>query len=72
MASWTYSNKTVKDYNTKFESLIIKGDLGEAGEQTIAMYFFRSQLEIPKVVDLLPYHSLGDIMKLALKVETQN
>ncbi|XVF50514.1 hypothetical protein PTKIN_Ptkin04bG0107300 [Pterospermum kingtungense] len=63
---------SVEDYNVEFKVLMIKGDFREAEEQTIAKYISRLNWKIAKVVDLQFYHTLKDVMKLALKFEAQN
>ena len=65
-------NLTVEEYSAEFENLIIKGDLQEAEEQSIARYLSGLRLEISKTVQLQPYNTLQDVIKLALKVEALN
>ena len=55
-------------YSAKFINLIIKGDLQEAEEICIAHYIASLRSNISRVIFLKPYHSLQDVMKLALKV----
>ena len=65
-------NLTVEEYSAEFENLIIKGDLQEAEEQSIARYLSGLRFEISKTVQLQPYNTLQDVIKLALKVEALN
>ena len=51
---------------------MIKGDLQEAEEQSIACYLSGLRFEISKTVQLQPYNTLQDVIKLALKVEALN
>ena len=51
---------------------MIKGDLQEAEEQSIARYLSGLRFEISKTVQLQPYNTLQDVIKLALKVEALN
>ena len=48
---------------------MLKGELVEPEEQTIARYLGGLNYEIAKVVQLQPYWSLNSVSKLALKVE---
>ena len=59
---------SVEMYSAKFINLIIKGDLQEAEEICIAHYIASLGSNISRVIFLKPYHSLQDVMKLALKV----
>ena len=65
-------NLTVEEYSAEFENLMIKGDLQEAEEQSIARYLAGLRFEISKTVQLQPYNTLLDVIKLALKVEALN
>ena len=51
---------------------MIKRDLQEAEEQSIARYFTGRRFEIARVIYLQPYNTLQDVMKLALKAEALN
>ena len=62
-------NLTVEEYSAEFENLMIKGDLQEAEEQSIARYLAGLRFDISKTVQLRPYNTLQDVIKLALKVE---
>ena len=65
-------NLTVEEYSTEFENLMIKGDLQEAEEQSIARYLSGLRFKISRMVQLQPYNTLQDVIKLALKVEALN
>ena len=51
---------------------MIKGDLQEAEEQSIARYLAGMRFEIARLIYLQPYNTLQDVMELALKVESLN
>ena len=59
---------SVEEYSAKFVNLIIKGDLQEVKEICITHYIVGLRYDIARVIFLQPYHSLQDVMKLALKV----
>ena len=59
---------SVEGYLAKFLNWIIKGDLQEAEEICIAHYIVGLRYDIARVIFLKPYHSLQDVIKLALKV----
>ena len=61
----------MEEYSAKFVNLIIKGDLQEAEEICIAHYISGLRYDIARVIFLKPYHSLQDVVKLALKVGTK-
>ena len=65
-------NLTVEEYSAEFENLMIQGDLQEAEEQSIARYLAGLRFEISKTVQLQPYNTLQDVIKLALKVGALN
>ena len=62
---------SMEEYTAEFDNLMLKGELVEPEEQTIARYLGGLKYEIAKVVQLQPYWSLNDVSKLALKVEKQ-
>ena len=62
----------MEEYSAEFENLMIKGDLQEAEEQSIASYLAGFRFEISKTVQLQPYNTLQDVINLALKVEALN
>ena len=51
-------NLIVEEYSTKFENLMIKGDLQEVEEQSIAYYLTDLRFEISKTFPLQPYNTL--------------
>ena len=61
----------MQEYSAKFVNLIIKGDLQEAEEICIAHYITGLRSNTARVIFLQPYHSLQDVMQLALKVEAK-
>ena len=62
----------MEEHSTEFENLMIKGDLQEAEEQSIARYLVGLRFEISKTVQLQPYNTLQDVIKFALKVKSLN
>ena len=62
----------MEEYSIEFENLMIKGDLQEVEEQSIAHYLASLRFKISKNVQLQPYNTLQDVIKLALKVEALN
>ena len=62
----------MEEYSTKFENLMIKGDLQEAEEQSIARCLAGLRFKVSKTIQLQPYNTLQDVIKLALKVEALN
>ena len=48
----------MEEYSAEFENFMIKGDLQEAEEQSIAQYLAGLRLEISKTVQLRPYNTL--------------
>lgn len=62
---------SVEDFTGEFENLMIKCDLVEPEEQTIARYLAGLRPEIGNVVQLQQYWTFNDVCKLAFKVEKQ-
>ena len=60
---------SVEEYTVEFDNLMIKVDLVESKEHTIARYLGGLKYEISNVVTLQPFWSFMDVMKLTLKVE---
>ncbi|PWA72114.1 hypothetical protein CTI12_AA275430 [Artemisia annua] len=60
-----------EDYTAEFDHLMIKCDIVEPEEQTIARYLGGLRPEISNVVQLQPYWTYSDVCKLAVKVEKQ-
>ena len=48
----------MEEYSAEFENLMIKGDLQEAEEQSIARYLAGLRFKISKTVQLQPYNTL--------------
>ncbi|PKI48455.1 hypothetical protein CRG98_031160 [Punica granatum] len=63
---------TVEEYTAEFEHLMMKCDLVELEEQTIARYLGDLRSEIRNVVQLQPYWTFEDVCKLAIRVEKQS
>ncbi|GKV40805.1 hypothetical protein SLEP1_g48406 [Rubroshorea leprosula] len=62
---------TVEEYTMEFEQLMMKWDVREKEEQTIARYLGGLDNDISKVVQLQQYWTLDDVIRLALRVEKQ-
>ncbi|XP_031375447.1 uncharacterized protein LOC116189849 [Punica granatum] len=63
---------TVEKYTAEFEHLMMKCDIVEPEEQTIARYLGGLRSEIRNVVQLQPYWTFEDVCKLAIRVEKQS
>lgn len=61
----------VQKYTAEFDHLMMRCDLSEPKEQTVACYLGGLKLEIRSVVQLQPYWTYNDVFKLAIKVELQ-
>ena len=64
-------DKKVEEYIREFEDLMMRSNIHEKEEQTIACCLGGLQREIAHKVELQPYHSFRDVCKLANKVEKQ-
>ncbi|GKA57705.1 putative CCCH-type zinc finger family protein [Tanacetum coccineum] len=64
-------DKSAEEYTSEFDHLMIKCDIVEPEEQTIARYLGGLWSEISNVVQLQPYWTYADVCKLAVKVEKQ-
>ncbi|GJZ52252.1 reverse transcriptase domain-containing protein [Tanacetum coccineum] len=64
-------DKSAEEYTSEFDHLMIKCDIVEPEEQTIARYLGGLRSEISNVVQLQPYWTYADVCKLAVKVEKQ-
>ena len=62
---------SVEEYTMEFDDLMLKSELEEPDEHSIARYLGGLNFKIASVVNLQTYYSLNDVMKLALKVERQ-
>ncbi|XP_052172190.1 uncharacterized protein LOC127788118 [Diospyros lotus] len=62
---------SVEDYVKEFEMLMMRCELQELQEQTIARFIGGLNREIANIVELQPFVFLEDIIKLAIKVERQ-
>ena len=62
---------SVEEYVKEFELLLIRCDLNEPQEQTIARFLDGLKRDIANVVELQPFIFLEDVIKLATKVERQ-
>ncbi|OMO69839.1 reverse transcriptase [Corchorus capsularis] len=62
---------SVLDYTAEFDALMIKANINEPEEQTIARYLAGLKILIANIVVLQPYRTLNDVIKLTLRVEKQ-
>ncbi|XP_025607627.1 uncharacterized protein [Arachis hypogaea] len=62
---------TVEEYTMEFEELLMKCDIQEPEEQTVARYLGGLNEDIANIVQLQPFWTLDDVIRLALKVERQ-
>ncbi|XP_031378325.1 uncharacterized protein LOC116193718 [Punica granatum] len=63
---------TVEEYTAEFEHLMMKCNIVEPEEQTIARYLGGLRFEIRNVVQLQPYWTFEDVCKLVVHVEKQS
>lgn len=61
----------IEESTAEFEQLMMKCDIVEPEEQTIAHYLGGLRIEIGNMVQLRPYWTFQDVCKLAIKVEGQ-
>ena len=61
----------VEDYVKEFEVLMMRCELQEPQEQTIARFLGGLNREIANMMELQPFVFLEDIIKLSIKVERQ-
>jgi hypothetical protein len=64
-------NLSVEEYTREFEKLMMKCDIHEKEEQTIARYLGGLNTDIAHPVQLQQYWSVEDVIRLALRVEKQ-
>ncbi|XP_072088087.1 uncharacterized protein [Arachis hypogaea] len=55
---------SVEEYTIDFEELLMKCDIQEPEEQTIARYFGGLNTEVSNVIQLQPYWTLDDVIRL--------
>ena len=67
----TQGSKTVDEYHKEMEMLMIKANLVEEEDQTMARFLSGLNVEIADVVDLQPYVDLEDLVNCTIKVERQ-
>ena len=64
-------DKGVENYIREFERLMMRSDVPEPKEQTIARFIGGLDTNIAHMVELQPYCSFEDVCKLAIKIEKQ-
>jgi len=62
-------NLSVEEYTREFEKLMMKCDIHEREEQTIARYLGGLNTDVAHPVQLQQYWSLDDVIRLAMRVE---
>lgn len=62
-------DQTVDDYTREFEYLMLKCDVREPEEQTIARYIGGLRHSIADVICLQPFWNFNDVRKLAVTIE---
>jgi hypothetical protein len=62
-------NLSVEEYTREFEKLMMKCDIHEKEEQTIARYLGGLNTDIAHPVQLQQYWSVEDVIRLAIRVE---
>ena len=62
---------SIQEYTRKFKRLLIKCDLKEDEDQTLARYLGGLNERIAHVMEVHPYHTLDELSSLARKVEIQ-
>ena len=62
-------NFSVEEYTREFEKLMMKCDIHEREEQTIARYLGGLNIDVVYPVQLQQYWSLDDVVRLAMRVE---
>lgn len=71
LQSFKQGDLSVEEYTERFDSLLVRCEVYEKEEQTIARYLQGLRKDIHDVVELQPYHSYHDVFKLAVKIETR-
>ncbi|KAI9156366.1 hypothetical protein LWI28_005047 [Acer negundo] len=64
-------NLPVEEYIREFEYLMLRSDINEPEEQTIARFLGGLKRDIANVIRLQPYWSFNDVRKLVINVEQQ-
>ncbi|KAK0604597.1 hypothetical protein LWI29_017342 [Acer saccharum] len=62
---------SVEEYTSEFDNQRMLCDITEPDEQTIARYLGGLRTDISNIVQLQPYWTYNDVVKLSLKVEKQ-
>ena len=71
LQSFKQDDLSVEEYTGEFDHLLVRYEVNEKEEQTIARYLQGLRKDIRDVVELQPYHSYHDVFKLAVKTETR-
>ena len=62
----------MEEYFAEFENLMIKGELREVEEQSIAHYLTGLRFDIARIIYMQPFNTFHDVITLALKVGALN
>ncbi|KAH9780675.1 hypothetical protein KPL71_008169 [Citrus sinensis] len=71
LQSLTQGSKSVEDYHKEMEIIIIRANIKEEREATMARFLHGLNQDIANVVDLQHYVELEDMVHMAMKVERQ-
>ena len=71
LQSFQQGDLSVEEYTERFDSLLVRCQVYEKEEQTIARYLQGLRKDIRDVVELQSYHSYHDVFKLAVKIENR-
>ena len=71
LQSLTQSNRSVEDYYKEMEIAMIRANVEEDQEATMAKFLVGLNREIANLVELHHYVELEDMVQLAIKIENQ-
>ncbi|KAH9724547.1 Endonuclease [Citrus sinensis] len=71
LQSLTQGSRSVEDYHKEMEIIMIRANIEEEREATMARFLHGLNQDIANVVDLLHYVELEDMVHMAMKVERQ-
>ena len=69
MQNLTQGSKSVEDYHKEMEMTMIRANIEEDREATMARFLARLNHDIRDIVELQHYVELEDLVHLAMKVE---
>ncbi|KAH9686183.1 Endonuclease [Citrus sinensis] len=71
LQSLTQGSRSVEDYHKEMEIIMIRANIEEEREPTMARFLYGLNQDIANVVDLQHYVELEDMVHMAMKVERQ-